>query len=112
MHKKTKATINHQVIRQWAEKLGGKPQIIDNPQAGGDIIGIRIDLPGKLDNGFFSESNHPKETSWEEFFDIFDKQNLALIYNENYQEVDFGSSYKFINRDVLKDKNFNPEEEI
>ena len=67
-------TTNHSEIREWVEKRGGKPAIFESTESNNSVL-LRINFPG------FDEKNL-RNISWEEFFDIFDKNNLQFLYQE------------------------------
>lgn len=101
--KKQYITTNHQEIKQWAQKYGGKPQVIDDPQALSDIPGVRIDFPGKIDDFLLSETK-VRDVSWEEFFKKFEENQLAFIYIPEFNPENpkaLYTSYKFIKRYML-----------
>lgn len=101
-----KVTTDHQLIRSWAERYGGKPQIIDDPMAKSDIPGLRIDFPGKLDDLFLPDTK-VRDISWEEFFKLFEDEGLAFIYQDEVNLEDPKSiyrSYRFIKRDGFKQR--------
>jgi hypothetical protein len=70
-------TIDHEEIRKWAEKHGGKPAAVDRTHTGGDVGIIRVMFP-KAPN---SEHGHLVEISWDEFFKEFEDRQLALLYD-------------------------------
>jgi hypothetical protein len=72
-------TQDHDEIRRWAEAWDGRPQVFDNPRAGSDPVGLRINFPGPRDDTFLpGGSNAPREVSWEEFFAHFDRLELVM----------------------------------
>jgi hypothetical protein len=71
-------TTDHETIRKWAESKGGKPAAVDRTHRGGDVGIIRIIFPQAQQ----SEHDELVEITWDEFFDEFDKRNLALVYDE------------------------------
>ena len=88
-----KQTTDHDVIRRWVEKRGGRPARVaataPAKSAGrkGSSGILRID---------FGEPNDSLEPiSWEEFFRTFDKHKLALLY----QDEDDSRFQKFVERD-------------
>ena len=91
-----KITGDHTAIRSWAESLGGKPAIIDHPDALADKRGIRIDFPGAV-AGLLRGELRP--ASWDEFFSIFDDQQLLLSYEEDPEGGDPTDWYRFERRD-------------
>jgi len=72
----SKTTQDHEEIRRWAEERGGKPSHVKSTESGDDVGIIRIDFPG------YSGEGSLEEITWEEFFEKFDDNDLALIYQE------------------------------
>jgi len=72
-------TTNHDEIRTWAEKHGGKPAAVERTHKGGDVGIIRIMFP----KAPHSEHDALTEISWDEFFEEFDKRDLALLYEND-----------------------------
>ena len=97
----TKVTIDHASIKAWAENFNGKPEILPNSETETGAFGIRIDFPGKLDDMYLSTDHKPKHITWEEFFKIFDEQDLALEFEDTMRIDDPSSVYRFIRRDNL-----------
>jgi hypothetical protein len=64
-------------IRRWAEKQGGRPAAVKGTGRGKDPGILRIDFPG------WSGEQTLRPISWEEFFDWFDRNQLALIYRKS-----------------------------
>lgn len=71
-----KRTTDHQVIRRWVEQHGGHPATVKRTRKAGDAGLIRIDFPG------FSGEGSLEPISWDEWFERFDSQNLAFLYQE------------------------------
>ncbi len=88
----SKETTNHGEIQRWAEALGGQPAVIDHPNARADKRGIRIDFPGKRDDAI-KDITHP--VSWDEFFRVFEDQQLLLAYDDNPTDEDPAMWYHF-----------------
>jgi hypothetical protein len=85
-------TTNHDDIRRWVEKRGGKPAIVadteDNGREGG-ILRINFEEPGGDDDKGL------REIGWDEFFKIFEDNNLALLV-----QAEGDSRFnKFVSRD-------------
>ena len=74
----SRTTTDHDEIRQWAEERGGLPSCIRGTGGSDDIGMLRIEFPGKP--GARDESL--EEISWDEFFDKFEDEGLALVYQE------------------------------
>ena len=72
-------TTDHDEIRKWAEAKGGKPAAVDSTHEGGDVGIIRIMFPDAPN----SEHDSLVEITWDEFFEEFEKKNLALLHEED-----------------------------
>jgi uncharacterized lipoprotein len=90
-----KTTRDHAEIQRWAEKLGGKPAIIDHPIARADKRGIRIEFPGESREVLMSET---QPASWDEFFTIFEEQGLLITYEDDPQGGDPADWYHYEKR--------------
>ena len=73
-----KTTTNHEEIRKWVEKRGGHPAVVsateNNDRAGG-LLRIDYDEPGG------NNDDRLHRITWNEFFDIFDKNGIAFLYD-------------------------------
>ena len=69
-----KATTNHDEIRKWVEARGGFPAHVRETGSGNDLGVLRIDYPG------FSGQDTLERIEWDEWFDAFDRNNLAFLY--------------------------------
>lgn len=59
------------------ESRGGHPATVKRTRRGGQAAGIlRIDFPG------YSGRETLKEISWDEWFDAFEENNLAFLYQD------------------------------
>ena len=68
-----KPTTDHETIRKWVEARKGRPARVKATGKGKDPGILRIDFPG------FSGEDTLVEIEWEEFFEWFDKNKLALL---------------------------------
>lgn len=84
-----KNTTDHDTIRKWAEERGGKPSIVTKGGNKTDLL--RIDFPG------YAEKNL-EEIDWDEWFEIFDNNNLALIYQEETKEGEKSNFNKLVDK--------------
>jgi hypothetical protein len=92
----SKSTTDHDEIRQWAEARGGRPAVVKSTRGKGDDTGIlRIDFPG------YSGSGSLEEISWEEFFEKFDREKLALVYQESTARGQKSNFNKIVSRETL-----------
>jgi hypothetical protein len=81
------STTDHDTIRQWVEERGGQPATVADTQQGNEEAGLlRIDFP---DHG---EDAELEAISWDAFFEKFDEENLAFLYQE---ETDDGETSRF-----------------
>lgn len=76
---------DHEAIRRWAEARGGRPAKVET---GGDGGVLRFDFGEKEDR--------LTEIGWDEFFRIFDEEDLAVMLVENDRDSRFS---KFVRRD-------------
>jgi hypothetical protein len=83
----SKVTTNHDEIRRWVEERGGHPAEVKGTEL------LRIDYPG------FSGEDSLEEISWEEFFDAFEENNLAFLYQEKTKDGGKSRFSKLIDRD-------------
>lgn len=67
-------TTDHDEIRRWAEARGGRPSRVKG--TGGK------DDPGMLRIDFDDPDPSLEEISWEEFFEAFDANDLALLHQD------------------------------
>ncbi|HEX3253525.1 MAG TPA: hypothetical protein VHS05_29095 [Pyrinomonadaceae bacterium] len=85
-------TTDHEEIRRWVEARGGQPAQVKGTQRRGSAL-LRIDYPG------FSGEDTLEPIEWDEFFEIFDENNLAFLYQEKTADGGESRFSKFINRD-------------
>jgi hypothetical protein len=69
-------TTDHETIRKWAESKGGRPAAVERTHQGGDVGIVRLMFPKAQQ----SEHENLVEISWDEFFEEFEKRDLALVY--------------------------------
>jgi anaerobic selenocysteine-containing dehydrogenase len=86
----SKTTVKHNEIKQWAEARDGKPAVVEGTDKNGGGL-LRINFPG------YAEDNL-KEVSWDEFFEIFDENNLEFLYQEQTKDGGESRFFKFVNK--------------
>jgi hypothetical protein len=86
----SKTTTDHDEIRSWVEERGGRPASVRETGGKGDPGILRIDF-GDEDEGL-------QEISWEQFFDAFDENGLAFLYQEETSEGAESRFNKFVSR--------------
>jgi len=69
-------TTDHQIIRQWAERHGGRPACVKGTGRDADDPGIL-----RLDFGEPEETLEP--ISWEAWLAAFERNQLALLYSKD-----------------------------
>ena len=100
MSRLAKLTINHDEIRQWVEKRGGKPAHVKATGENGDPGILRLEFPGTPNSK--DESLEP--ISWDEWFKKFDEQNLAFVYQERTADGQLSYFNKLVSRESVKDE--------
>jgi hypothetical protein len=86
----SKTTKEHNTIKNWTEERDGKPAVVEsttNSSEGGGLL--RINFPG------YAEDNL-KNISWEEFFRIFDENDLQFLYQEKTKDGGESKFFKFV----------------
>jgi len=87
-----KTTTNHEEIRKWAEARKGRPATVKSTADEEPGI-LRIDFPG------YSGEETLQSISWDEFFDKFDREHLAFLYQEETPEGNVSRFCKFISQE-------------
>jgi ferritin-like metal-binding protein YciE len=72
----TQTTTDHDEIRRWAEERRAEPACVKGTAGRGNSCLIRLDFPG------YSGEDSLEHISWDEWFENFDRNKLALIYQE------------------------------
>ena len=88
----TKQTTDLEEIRSWAEARGGKPACVRDTESEGSCL-LRLDFPGG------AGEDSLRHIEWDEFFEIFESNSLAMIYQEETAEGGTSRFFKFIRRD-------------
>lgn len=73
-----KTTTDHKAIQQFAEKRDMRPAAVKTTASDGGQEMIRLMQPKSQQ----SENENLKEIPWDEWFEDFDKNKLALVYDE------------------------------
>ncbi|WP_315927062.1 hypothetical protein [Mesorhizobium sp. SP-1A] len=82
-------TTDHDEIRRWAEDRGGKPARVKTSGPGGIL---RID--------FGEPEDELEEIGWDRFFQIFDRNGLAFLYQKKTSSGGESRFNKFVERDA------------
>ena len=89
-------TTDHEEIKRWAEERGAHPACVRGTGNKGDIGMIRLDFPG------YSGADSLEEISWDEFFEKFDENGLALIYQEKTAAGEKSNFNKLVKRETVQ----------
>lgn len=87
----SKTTTNHEEIRKWVEDRNGRPAIVKGTERGDSAL-LRIDYPG------YSGGDTLEQIEWDEFFEIFDENKLAFLYQDYTEDGGKSRFSKFVNR--------------
>ncbi len=77
-------TTDHEEIRSWAEERGGSPGVMTKY--------LGIDFPGHT--GRLSMD----PITWKKFFEQFEEQELALLYQDETRSGKTSRSYRLVKR--------------
>lgn len=86
-----KVTNDHHVIRKWVEARGGNPSRVRGTGGKGSGV-LRIDYPG------YSGEETLEAIEWDEFFEGFEENNLAFLYQDETQDGELSRFSKLIER--------------
>lgn len=70
------ALTDHEEIRRWAEERDAHPARVRGTGEGEDVGMIRLDFPG------YSAEESLEEIEWDQWFEKFDENRLALLVQE------------------------------
>ena len=84
-------TTDHEEIRSWVEEREGNPARVEGTNL------LRIDYPG------YSGEGTLEKMEWDEFFKIFDENNLAFLYQEETKDGGESRFSKFVDRDSVEE---------
>ena len=85
-----KVTTDHQTIRKWAESRGAVPATVKSTKS--------RDEPGILRLDFEPRDESLEPLDWDEFFEKFDREKLAFVYQDSTADGSPSRFHKFINR--------------
>lgn len=80
-------TTDHDEIRRWIEERQGTPSRVKNSGEGGIL---------RIDFGEPEEALEP--IGWDEFFQIFEKSDLAFLHQDETEEGKLSRFSKFVSR--------------
>jgi hypothetical protein len=92
MASESQTTTDHDEIRKWVESNKGKPASVKDT-GGGDGPGIlRIDFPGG------AGEDSLEHISWEEWFDKFEENRLAFLYQSEKASGEASTFFRLVRR--------------
>ncbi|HLM24134.1 MAG TPA: hypothetical protein VK274_03710 [Pyrinomonadaceae bacterium] len=92
-----KVTTDHKEIQKWVEDRGGHPARVKGTERGKSAGLLRIDYPG------YSGEQSLEEITWGEFFEAFEENNLAFLYQEKTKDGKQSRFSKLVDRDKAKE---------
>lgn len=98
MSAESKVTTDHEEIRKWVEERDGNPARVKASSKGGGGGLLRIDYPG------FSGEDTLEEITWDEFFEAFEENSLAFLYQDETKDGKESRFSKLIDRDSATEK--------
>ncbi len=93
-----KATTDHEMIREWVEARGGHPATVNRTGDEEDPGILRIDYPG------YSGEGTLEPISWDAFFDKFDRERLAFLYQDEKVDGEPSRFSKLVDRSTVRDQ--------
>lgn len=91
-------TIDHDTIRRWVEARGGCPARVKRTGTDGDPGILRIDFPG------YSGQQTLERIGWDQFFEWFERNELAFIYQERTSGGRQSRFNKLVSRASVRDR--------
>jgi hypothetical protein len=88
----SKTTTDHDEIRKGVEDHDGTPASVRGTENGGSAGVLRIDFPG----GAGDDRLEP--ISWDEWFEKFDEEGLAFLYQERKASGEDSTFFKLVSR--------------
>ncbi len=86
-----RTTTDHDEIRAWVEARDGKPATVRDTASGGEEAGV-------LRICFRNDDDALETIGWDEFFEKFDAENLAFLYQERTEDGGTSRFFKFVER--------------
>ena len=90
------ATTDHEAIKRWVEERDGSPAHVEATAEGDDPGLLRLQFPD-------TERDHAEiePISWETFFEKFEDENLAFVYQDETEGGRMSRFYKFVDRETV-----------
>ncbi len=98
MASSSKTTTDHDEIRKWVEARDGKPVSVRGTGDEDEPGVLRIDFPGGAGN------DRLEEIPWEAWFEKFDENELAFLYQDKKADGEQSTFFKLVSRETAEDK--------
>lgn len=89
----TKRTTDHNTIKEWVEERGGYPATVADTGDEENPGVLRIDFPG------YGDDSDLMHISWDAFFEKFEENELAMLYQTEMRSGSESRFVKFVSRD-------------
>ena len=98
MSAESNVTTDHEVIKRWVEERDGSPARVKDTDKGTSSGVLRIDYPG------YSGEESLEAITWDEFFEGFEENNLAFLYQDETKDGKKSRFSKLIDRDSAQNQ--------
>ena len=88
----SQTTTDHDTIKKWAEERGGVPATVESTAEGSEPGILRIMFP-ESDGG-----DNLTHIDWDAFFDKFEEENLAFLYQDETSNGSTSRFFKLVSR--------------
>ena len=92
MASQSRTTTDHDEIRSWVEEHDGSPASVRGTEDGDSAGVLRIDFPGG------AGEDQLEHISWEQWFEKFEQENLAFLYQEQKASAEDSTFFKLVSR--------------
>ena len=92
MSDESQTTTDHDEIREWVEERDGQPAYVESTEDGDNGL-LRIDFPDEGDD------EELDDISWDEFFETFEENDLAFLYQDESDDGETSYFSKFVSRE-------------
>lgn len=92
MASESRTTTDHDEIRSWVGEHDGTPAAVRGTGDGDDLGVLRIDFPGG------AGEDQLEHVSWDEWFEKFEENDLAFLYQEKKASGEDSTFFKLVER--------------
>lgn len=96
MARKSRVLTDHDEIRSWAEERDAQPSCVRGTGSEEDVGMIRLDFPG------YSGETSLEPIEWDEWFQKFDENNLALLVEDETARGENSNFNKIVGRETAE----------